>query len=240
MERLQKFISRCGYASRRKAEELIIAGKVQVNGHYVKELGVKVNPQRDRVKVNGVLLAAEKLKYIIFNKPKGIITSSTDPLHRTTVLDYITDVEERIYPVGRLDYNTEGLLLLTNDGALAQKLMHPSNGVRKTYEVKIKGRIRQGDLETISKGVEIEPRVITSPAEITDYGFSTKSELSMVEITIHEGRNRQVRRMFERFGYTIHNLKRIAYGFLRLTGLKRGTYRELRHDEVRALKELVK
>lgn len=135
LERLQKYIARCGMASRRKAEELITSGKVLVNGKYVKELGAKVNPTRDRVKVDGQLLEPEALEYYIFNKPKGVITSITDPEGRKTVMDYINSVKVRIYPVGRLDYHTEGLLLLTNDGTLAQNLAHPSKGVTKTYEV---------------------------------------------------------------------------------------------------------
>ena len=202
LERLQKYIARCGVASRRKAEELITAGKVLVNGKYVKELGAKVNPTRDRVKVDGQLLEPEALEYYIFNKPKGVITSIIDPEGRKTVMDYIKDVKVRIYPVGRLDYHTEGLLVLTNDGTMAQNLAHPSKGVTKTYEVKVKDR------------------------------------LTTVEITIHEGRNRQVRRMFEHFGYSIHNLKRINYAGLNLKGLKRGAFRRLTREEVKQLQAI--
>jgi len=200
MERLQKYIASCGVASRRKAEELITEGKVQVNGRKVTELGIKINPQKDKVKVNGQLLAQEKPVYYLLNKPKGVITSVSDPQGRETVLDYIKNESKRIYPVGRLDLYTEGLLLLTNDGELAQNLTHPSKGV--------------------------------------DLGFDDHNGVHEVEITIHEGRNRQVRRMFEHFGYRIHNLKRIAYAGLTLGGVKRGASRQLTIREVKALKAL--
>ncbi len=236
-ERLQKFISRCGYASRRKAEQLILDGKVQVNGHYIKELGKKINPDRDRIKVEGKLLAVEKLRYFILNKPKGVITSVTDPQGRETVVDYMKDIKGvRLYPVGRLDYQTEGLLLMTNDGDLAQKLMHPSSGVEKTYEVKLQGRCIDSDLNEIAEGVMLDGKM-TYPAMIVDYGFNGKN--TIVDITIHEGRNRQVRRMFESKGYRIVNLKRKAYGHLTLAGVKRGAHRELTPIEVKQLKELV-
>lgn len=237
-ERLQKYISRCGYVSRRKAEELIVAGKVQVNGRLVTELGTKINPAVDRVKIDGQRIEPETLVYYVFNKPKGSITSVGDPQGRATVMDYLKDIKERIYPIGRLDYNTEGLLLLTNDGALAQALMHPSKGVNKTYEVKLKGRVADDHLETLSQGVELEDGM-TAPADIVDFGFDSKLNVTTVEITIHEGRNRQVRRMFEHFHYSVYNLKRIAYGGITLAGLKRGAYRTLRDDEVRQLKGLV-
>ena len=237
MERLQKYIASCGIASRRKAEELITEGKVQVNGRKVTELGVKINPQKDKVKVNGQLLAQEKPVYYLLNKPKGVITSVSDPQVRETVLDYIKNETKRIYPIGRLDLYTEGLLLLTNDGELAQNLTHPSKGVEKTYEVRIKGRVRDDDLQIIANGVELEDG-ITAPATIVDLGFDDHNGVHEVEITIHEGRNRQVRRMFEHFGYRIHNLKRIAYAGLTLGGVKRGASRQLTIREVKALKAL--
>lgn len=239
MERLQKYIAQCGIASRRKAEVLITEGKVQVNGRTVRELGVKINPTKDKVKVEGKLLKQEPLRYFLLNKPKGVITSLTDPQGRKTVMDYMKDTAQRIYPVGRLDQYTEGLLLLTNDGALAQQLMHPSHGVEKTYEVRIKGRVVDEHLEHIAQGVELEDGM-TSPATIVDMGFDGTTGLTTVEITIHEGRNRQVRRMFEYFHYKVHNLKRIAYGGLTLSGVKRGAYRELTKGEVKRLQEQVK
>nr|WP_054673260.1 pseudouridine synthase [Veillonella denticariosi] len=240
MERLQKYIASCGIASRRKAEALITEGHVQVNGRKVTELGVKIDPQKDRVKVDGQLLAQEKPVYYLLNKPKGgVITSVSDPQGRETVLDYIKNESKRIYPVGRLDLYTEGLLLLTNDGELAQNLTHPSKGVEKTYEVRIKGRVRDEDLQIIANGVNLEDGM-TAPATIIDLGFDDHNGgVHEVEITIHEGKNRQVRRMFEHFGYRIHNLKRIAYGGgLTLGGVKRGGSRELTSREVKALKAL--
>ncbi|MCI5708513.1 pseudouridine synthase [Veillonella caviae] len=237
MERLQKYIASCGVASRRKAEDLITAGKVQVNGRKVTELGVKVNPMKDKVKVNGQLLAMEKPVYYLLNKPKGVITSVVDPQGRETVLDYIKNEKKRIFPVGRLDLYTEGLLLLTNDGELAQNLTHPSKGVEKTYEVRIKGRVKEEDLQIIANGVNLDDGM-TAPATIVDLGFDDHNGVHEVEITIHEGRNRQVRRMFEHFGYRIHNLKRIAYGGLTLGGVKRGGARQLTQREVNALKAL--
>lgn len=239
MERLQKYISRSGIASRRKAEELIVAGKVQVNGKYVTELGTKIDPERDKVKIGGKLLVAEKNMYYLMNKPKGVITSVTDPEGRPTVMDYIKNTTVRLYPIGRLDYNTEGLLLLTNDGTLAQNLMHPSKGIEKTYEVRLAGRMRDEDLKAISQGVPLDDGT-TAPAELVDFGFDVKVNQTLIEITIHEGKNRQVRRMFEHFGYKIQNLKRIAYGGLTLSGVKRGAFRELTMTEVRALKGLQK
>lgn len=237
MERLQKFIASCGVASRRKAEELIASGKVRVNGRKVTELGVKVDPMKDKVMVDGQLLAVEKPVYYLMNKPKGVITSVSDPQGRETVMDYIKNEKRRIYPIGRLDLHTEGLLLLTNDGELAQNLTHPSKGVEKTYEVRIKGRVNDTDLQVIADGVPLRDGV-TAPATLVDLGFDDHNGVHEVEITIHEGRNRQVRRMFEHFGYRIHNLKRIAYGGLTLSGVKRGGVRQLTQREVSALKAL--
>lgn len=237
MERLQKYISRCGVASRRKAEVLITEGKVRVNGRVVTELGTKINPLKDKVKVEHVLIALEKPVYILLNKPKGVITSVEDPQGRETVMAYMKNVKERVFPVGRLDFNTEGLLLLTNDGDFAQAMMHPSKEVDKTYEVKIKGRIPDEHLVAIAKGVKLEEGM-TAPATIADLGFSTQTGLTTIEITIHEGRNRQVRRMFEAYGYKIHNLKRLTYAGLTLSGVKRGAYRHLTPSEVRQLKGL--
>lgn len=236
MERLQKYIASCGITSRRKAEELILAGKVQVNRVTVRELGVKVNPMKDRVKVNGQVIESEKPVYYLFNKPKGILTTVTDSHDRETVMDYMKDIKERIYPVGRLDMNTEGLLLFTNDGEFAQAMTHPSKGVDKTYEVRIKGRVGDDHLQAIADGVPLEDGM-TSPATLTDMGFDGKTNATTILITIHEGRNRQVRRMFEHFHYSVRNLKRTAYAGLTLHGVKRGSYRELTKTEVKRLLE---
>ncbi len=233
-ERLQKFIAKSGITSRRKAEELILEGKVLVNGKRVTELGTKINPMRDRVKLDGTLLEAEKPVYVLLHKPKGVITSASDPQGRPTVMDYVKEVSGRVYPVGRLDYGTEGLLLLTNDGDFANALMHPSHGVPKVYEVKAKGRIVDVLLEQLATGIELDGKM-TAPASVVDYGFDGKTGLTTLEITIHEGRNRQVRRMMEAIGAPVHNLKRIRYGGLSLQGVKRGAYRFLSKGEVEDL-----
>ena len=237
MERLQKFIASCGVASRRKAEELIAAGKVRVNGRKVTELGVKVDPMKDKVMVDGQLLAVEKPVYYLMNNEVSGGCLIYIKIILNIYIDYIKNEKRRIYPIGRLDLHTEGLLLLTNDGELAQNLTHPSKGVEKTYEVRIKGRVNDSDLQVIADGVPLEDGV-TSPATLVDLGFDDHNGVHEVEITIHEGRNRQVRRMFEHFGYRIHNLKRIAYGGLTLSGVKRGGVRQLTQREVSALKAL--
>lgn len=235
-ERLQKLISQAGVASRRKAEEMIVDGRVRVNGKVVTELGAKADLQKDRVVVDGKRLAAEPLVYYLLNKPKGVVTTLEDPQGRTTVADYIKEIKERIYPVGRLDLNTEGLLLLTNDGELTHLLEHPSSEVGKTYEVKIKDMVGEGTLAQLEGGVKLADGM-TSPAKIEESYFDTKAELTTVYMTIHEGRNRQVRRMFEHFGYRVHNLKRVKYAFLTLQGVKRGSYRALTKEEVEGLYE---
>lgn len=237
MERLQKYISKCGYASRRKAEELILAGKVSVNGKVVTTLGTQIDGAKDKVKIGGQLLKTEELTYVLLNKPKGVITSVGDPQERQTVMDFVKNIQVRLYPIGRLDYNTEGLLLLTNDGALAQRLMHPSMGVKKTYEVRLKGRVLDQHLEAISNGIELEDGM-TAPAILVDLGYEVDTNITTIEITIHEGKNREVRRLFEHFGYKIHNLKRITYAGLSLSGVKRGAYRFLTKSEIKQLKTL--
>lgn len=230
-ERLQKYISACGYTSRRKAETLITEGKVRVNGKIVTELGSKINPDVDRVKIEGILLEPERKEYYLFNKPKGTLTTLSDPEGRPTIMPYLEKIKTRVYPVGRLDYYTEGLLLLSNDGDFVQRLTHPSFGVVKTYQVKVKGRVADEHLQELSQGIPLEDG-LTAPAEVTDYGFDAKTELTTLTIAIHEGRNRQVRRMMEYFGYSVHNLKRIAYGGLTLSGVKRGAFRPLTGDEI--------
>lgn len=234
MERLQKVMSSCGVASRRASEQLILDGKVRVNGVIVKELGVKVDPDRDVIVVNGQKLEMQPKHYYLFNKPKGVITTASDDQGRETVLDYFSAVKDRIYPVGRLDQNTEGLLLLTNDGALANILMHPSRLVDKTYEVRIKGRVAEGHLQKLADGVKLADGM-TAPAIVCYNGYDGANDMTTLEITIHEGRNRQVRRMVEYFGYKVHNLKRVQYAFLTLHGVKRGAYRRLTREEVREL-----
>ncbi|MBS5582146.1 MAG: pseudouridine synthase [Caecibacter sp.] len=233
-ERLQKVMSNCGIASRRASEQIILAGRVRVNGVVVKELGTKVDIDKDSILVDGKRIAAQEKLYFLFNKPKGVITTAHDDQGRETVMDYFKKVGERIYPVGRLDQNTEGLLIMTNDGELANILMHPSRLVDKTYEVKVKGHIPDTVLQHLADGVPLDDGM-TAPAIVCYNGYDSRTNITSVEVTIHEGRNRQVRRMFEHFGYQVHNLRRNQYAFLTLSGVKRGSYRALTRDEVREL-----
>lgn len=234
MERLQKVMSNCGVASRRASEQMILDGRVRVNGVVVRELGTKVDPDKDIVLVDGQRLEMQPKHYYLFNKPKGVITTSSDDQGRTTVMDYFKKEKDRIYAVGRLDQNTEGLLIMTNDGELANILMHPSKMVDKTYEVKVKGRIADSVLQHLADGVELKDGM-TAPADVYYIGFDARSGITTIEITIHEGRNRQVRRMMEYFGFQVHNLRRVQYAFLTLSGVKRGAYRSLTAEEVAEL-----
>lgn len=234
MERLQKVMSNCGVASRRASEQLILDGRVRVNGVVIRELGTKVDPEKDIILVDGKRLESQPKHYYLFNKPKGVITTAKDDQGRATVMDYFSKEKDRIYAVGRLDQNTEGLLLMTNDGELANILMHPSTMVDKTYEVKIKGHIADSVLQHLADGVELKDGK-TAPATVYYVGFDMKTGITTLEITIHEGRNRQVRRMLEYFGYQVHNLRRIQYAFLTLSGVKRGAYRSLTKEEVAEL-----
>jgi len=236
MERLQKVLAQAGVASRRKCEELILAGKVEVNDQVVTTLGVKVDPATDVIKVNGKPIKAEKKIYVMLHKPKGVITSVSDPRGRRVVTDYLKGIEERVYPVGRLDYDTEGLLLLTNDGELANLLTHPKHHVPRTYLAYVKG-VPHGDvLDKLRQGVMLEDGM-TAPAEVEYHDVSPDNKQSVISITIYEGRNRQVRRMFEKVGYPVYRLKRIQFGTLFLHGLPRGKYRLLRPEEVKELSD---
>lgn len=240
-ERLQKAIARKGVASRRQAEELISKGLVKVNGVTVSELGYKVTPT-DIIEVSGNTIQDKGIfTYVLLNKPEGVITSVSDPQKRTTVIDLINkEINIRVYPVGRLDYDTSGLLILTNDGELTYRLTHPSYGVEKTYRVWIEGPISEQSLNTLSNGVLLEDG-LTSPASIKSVKQSKKGkEVTSVEITIHEGKNRQVRRMFAKVGHPVVGLQRIAFGPLKLdTKLKPGEYRHLLKSEIITLKKEV-
>ena len=237
MERLQKVIAQAGIASRRKAEELIASGKVRVNGETVTQMGVQVSPS-DRIEVNGVEIGREEKVYFLFNKPKKCICSVSDDKGRETVLDYFTDVRERIFPVGRLDYETTGLLLLTNDGEFANMMMHPSFQVKKTYEVAVSGILTDDMCRILENGVNLEDGR-TLPAEVVLLERSRKRNRTVLQITIQEGRNRQVRRMMEYFHCEVTRLNRISYAFLDLGNLRQGQYRRLRSYEVRKLKNMV-
>ena len=236
MERLQKVIAHAGVASRRKAEEMILEGKVKVNGKVVKELGVKVS-NSDTVEVGGIPLEKEQPVYFLFYKPRGIISSVTDDKGRKTVTDYFPEIKERIYPVGRLDYDTSGILLLTNDGEFANLLMHPRNEIEKEYIAKVKGIPLRENLKALEKGIVLEDGK-TAPARTKIISVDKKKGTSIVQLTIHEGKNRQVRRMFEAIGHPVVKLRRERYGFLDLRGLQAGDARELTAHEVKQLRVL--
>ena len=237
MERLQKVIAASGVASRRKAEELILAKKVMVNGEVVSELGVKVS-EKDEVVVNGLKINREEKVYYLLNKPRGVITSTNDEKGRSTVVSLIND-EKRIYPVGRLDYDTTGALILTNDGEFANMMMHPSNNIDKVYVAKIKGILLPSEIMSLKNGVLLDG-VITSKAKVKVKKVDKDSNTSIVEITIHEGKNHQVKRMFEAVDKEVLKLKRERIAFLDLRGLNSGEYRKLSHKEVSKLYVLAK
>lgn len=236
MERLQKVIAHAGFASRRKAEQLIIEGQVKVNGKVVKELGVKVSSS-DRVEVNGIPVEREEPVYYLFYKPRGVISSVKDDKDRKVVTDFLPEIKQRVYPVGRLDYDTSGLILLTNDGEFANLLMHPKNQIDKTYVAKIKGIPPREKIRSLERGVMLDDGK-TSPAKVKVLSIDKKKQTAIVEITIHEGRNRQVRRMLEAIGHPVMKLKREQYGFLTLKGLSVGDMRELTPHEVKQLRTL--
>jgi 23S rRNA pseudouridine2605 synthase len=236
MERLQKVIARAGVASRRKSEELIKEGRVKVNGKVVTELGIKVSGS-DRVEVNEVQIEREEPVYFLLYKPRGVISSVSDDKGRKVVTDFFHHYQERIFPVGRLDYDTSGLILLTNDGEFANLLMHPKNEIEKVYVAKVKGVPLRENLRKLEKGIRLEDGK-TAPAKVKMLSMDKKKQTSIVEIAIHEGRNRQVRRMFEAIGHDVIKLKRERYGFLTLSGLKAGEARELTPHEVKQLRAL--
>jgi len=234
MERLQKVMAHAGVASRRKCEEIISQGRVKVNGEVVTELGTKVSPD-DLIEVDGQVIFQEKKVYLILNKPVGYITTVDDPRGRKTVLDLIKGVPQRIYPVGRLDYDTSGLLILTNDGDLTYALTHPSHMIDKTYRVEVQGHPSPRELARLEKGVLLDDG-ITAPARIEN--LQKRRDTTVFEITIYEGRNRQVRRMCEFIGYPVENLKRIKFAFIELKGLAEGKFRFLNKEEVNELRVL--
>src|SRR5262252_498679 len=229
-ERLQKIIAAAGIASRRKAEDLITAGLVSVNGQTVTELGTKADPLVDHIKVNGRAIGtAERHIYLLLNKPKGYVTTVSDPEGRPTVMDLVRHVGERIYPVGRLDYLSEGLLLLTNDGALANHLTRAASHVPKTYLVKVSGQPAQEDIARLRRGIKIGKRIGERPAEAAHTApaqirLAKEAENPWYEVTLIEGKNRQIRRMFEEIGHHVEKIKRVRYGPLRLD-LEPGQFR---------------
>lgn len=235
--RLNRYIANAGICSRRKADELIEAGVVSVNGEVVSELGAKIDPIKDVIRYNGETLKREKMVYVLLNKPKDYITTTEDPQERRTVMHLVEKASrERIYPVGRLDRNTTGLLLMTNDGDLADKLSHPRNSITKIYNVELDKSLTQGDLNKIAYGLELEDGLI-KPDTVTYVQGGSKRE---VGIQIHSGKNRIVRRIFEHLGYEIVKLDRVIYGNLTKKDLTRGRWRYLEEKEVIQLKHLMK
>ena len=232
MERLQKIIASSGYCSRRKAEELITKGLVFVNGKKITELGTKVDPN-DEIVVDGNAISQESKEYYLLYKPAGVITTTSDDKNRKTVIDLI-HTDKRIYPIGRLDYDTTGVLLLTNDGDFANILMHPSNNIEKVYLVKTHGILTKEELSSLRNGVIIDG-FKTSKAKVRIKQYNKSSNLSLVEITIHEGKNHQVKNMFAAINHDVVKLKRERVGFFDLTGLKTGEYRKLTIKEIKKI-----
>ena len=235
-ERLQKILSRAGIASRRAAEQMILDGRVKVDGKVVNELGTKFDITTNKISVDDKLISYnEKKMYILLNKPKNVLSTAKDDRGRKTVIDLITDIAERIYPVGRLDYDTEGLILLTNDGELMNAVLHPKFQINKTYLAKVTGEITEAKLNKLRTGIQLEDG-LTAPAKVRVIGRSSTE--AKIEITIHEGRNRQVRRMFAAIGCEVKKLKRIKFVNLLIQDLKIGQYRQLTEIEINNLYEM--
>ncbi|RHW46945.1 pseudouridine synthase [Bombilactobacillus bombi] len=236
-QRLQKIIANAGVTSRRKAEDLITSGRVRVNGQIVRELGSKFT-KHDRVEVDGVPIEKDPKIYILFYKPRGVISSVNDEKNRKVVTDYFTEIiDARIYPVGRLDYDTSGLLLMTNDGELTNHLLHPRNKIDKIYVAKVAGIIQSHDLEKLRHGVIVNGRK-TAAAKAELISVDQRKKTSIVRLTIHEGMNHQVKQMFKQIGSQVLKLKREQIGFLTLQGLTAGDWRFLKHEEIKALEKL--
>ncbi|MCR1950083.1 MULTISPECIES: pseudouridine synthase [unclassified Clostridium] len=240
-ERLQKYMARCGVASRRKCEEIILSGKVKINDKIINELGVKIDPSKDKVFYNGKRILPEENKlYIMLNKPEGYITSVKDEKGRKTILDLVK-VNERIYPIGRLDYDSSGLILLTNDGDIYNKIIHPRVEVEKKYIALCKGMFSDDEIKKFENGIDIGG-YITADAEIrlidTEKDKKTNTINSLVEIIIHEGKNRQIRKMCSALGHEVITLKRVAIGDIKLGYLKRGEWRNLTKEELNYINSL--
>lgn len=234
-ERLQKILSRAGVSSRRASEEIILAGRVAVNGVVVDELGAKADPDQDTITVDGKRIVSDSARvYLVLYKPAGYMTTLKDPQGRPLVTDLLKGIRERVYPVGRLDYNTEGLLLLTNDGEWANALAHPRHEVDKEYHVRVQGQVSPVQMQRLTAGVELEDGM-TAPALVR--GIRESESNTWLSITIHEGRYRQVRRMCEAVGLSVVRLKRARYGFLGLEGLTAGKYRFLTSEESERLRQ---
>lgn len=233
-DRLQKILARAGVASRRHAEELIRGGRVRVNGHVITELGTKADPKRDKVEVDGRRVVAEDFVYIVLHKPRGVVATMSDPEGRLSVKEYLKDAPGRVYPVGRLDYATSGVLLATNDGDFADGLLHPRGQVPKTYVVKVKGQMKEKDLKAWSQGISLDDGM-TRPAIATLLRY--EDDKTWLELTIKEGRNQQIRRMGEATGFPVMRLARTVFAGVSSEGLRPGTWRLLTSNELLTLKK---
>jgi 23S rRNA pseudouridine2605 synthase len=231
---LQKVLAQAGVASRRHAEELISAGRVRVAGQVVTTLGVRVDPGRDTIEVDGRRVTAEALTYVLFHKPRGVVSTMHDPAGRPAVADYVKDVGARVVPVGRLDFQTSGVMLLTNDGAFARDLLHPSRGVLKEDVLKLKGRLDDAGLARLRESIDIDGRR-TRPARVEIARH--EGDKTWLEVVLHEGKNRQIRRLAEHAGYRVMRLARYRFAGLTLEGLRAGEWRHLTRAELRALRE---
>lgn len=233
MERLQKVIANSGICSRRKAEELIAAGKVLVDGIVITKMGTMVD-EKSSIIVDGKEIEKEEKVYFLLNKPRGVVTTTSDDKNRKTVIDLI-ETDKRIYPIGRLDYDTTGVLLLTNDGDFSNLLTHPKNEIEKVYVAKLEGIIKGAEIEQLKKGVTIDGNVKVKATRVKLRKVDNDSKKSFVELTIHEGKNHQVKKMFEAVGFSVEKLKRERVAFLTVGNLKSGEYRELNKKEVHQL-----
>lgn len=235
-ERLQKVIAKAGIASRRRAEEMILAGRVQVDGIIINTLGVQVDPDSQTIAVDGKLIEREDKVTYVLNKPLGAVSTVSDPQGRLTVRDIVADVEERVYPVGRLDADTSGVLLLTNDGELAFRLTHPSFEVPKVYHALVRGIVQDGTLQRMAAGVELDDGP-TAPAKVS--ALQRRRDSTLLAISIHEGRNRQVRRFCAAVGHPVVSLQRVAFASITSNGLNLGAYRPLQRTELQRVRALV-
>jgi len=234
--RLAKYLAQAGIASRRHAEQMIKNGEIKVNGQLVTEMGTQVEPGKDVIEYQGRIVGSTRPRmiYVLLNKPAGFICSVDDPQGRPTVLDLLKDIKERIYPVGRLDFDTSGLLILSNDGEFTNLMIHPRYKIKKKYEAWVRGRVSQPELSSMSRGLMLEDGM-TAPAQVRLIAQDEKN--SLLEITIHEGRKRQIKRMCASIGHPVLNLKRTGLAFLSLQGLEEGGYRLLKEQEVQQLKD---